>query len=201
MALVKCRECGAQVSKKAAACPECGAPAKKKTSMFTWLVLVVIGAVIFANLSSPPDRASVAAPVVLTDEQKKAREAELVVELKTIPAAEVQKNLDGYRELAELNPANEKYHKKVAYYEEKMTRYRQIQAQFSAWSGAHKDLERYIKKRLKDPDSYEHIETGYNDNGDHIMVLMRYRAKNSFGGFALESVRARCTIEGQCTVL
>src|SRR5438128_1059418 len=42
MALVKCKECGEQISKKAAACPKCGAPAKKKTSAFTWLVTILL---------------------------------------------------------------------------------------------------------------------------------------------------------------
>lgn len=43
MALVKCKECGQEVSHKAGACPKCGAPIKKKTSLFTWIVAVVAG--------------------------------------------------------------------------------------------------------------------------------------------------------------
>ncbi|PCQ44939.1 zinc-ribbon domain-containing protein [Citrobacter freundii] len=31
MALIKCKECGEQVSDKAASCPKCGAPIAKKT--------------------------------------------------------------------------------------------------------------------------------------------------------------------------
>ena len=42
MSLVKCKECGQGVSTKAASCPNCGAKAPKKTSLFTWLVLVLI---------------------------------------------------------------------------------------------------------------------------------------------------------------
>ncbi|RVS47000.1 zinc-ribbon domain-containing protein [Citrobacter freundii] len=30
MALIKCKECGEQVSDKAASCPKCGAPIAKK---------------------------------------------------------------------------------------------------------------------------------------------------------------------------
>lgn len=42
MSLVKCKECGQGVSTKAASCPNCGAKAPKKTSLFTWLVLILI---------------------------------------------------------------------------------------------------------------------------------------------------------------
>lgn len=40
--MMKCKECGEQVSTKAKTCPNCGAKAPKKTSILTWLVLVVI---------------------------------------------------------------------------------------------------------------------------------------------------------------
>ena len=43
MALVKCKECGQEVSQKASSCPKCGAPIKKKTSFFTWIVAIVLG--------------------------------------------------------------------------------------------------------------------------------------------------------------
>lgn len=43
MALVKCKECGQEVSQKATSCPKCGAPIKKKTSLFTWIVAIVLG--------------------------------------------------------------------------------------------------------------------------------------------------------------
>lgn len=50
MALRKCKECGQQISTKAASCPNCGAVLKKKTGCFTWLVagffiLVIIGVI------------------------------------------------------------------------------------------------------------------------------------------------------------
>ena len=195
MALVECKECGANISKKAAACPECGGPGRPRTSGFTWFVLIVIGLIVYVSSTMEPE----APPVALTPEQKQVREAELVAELKAIPAVEVKKNLEAYRELVKLNPGNEKYPIKVVYYEGKMVRYNKIQGQFS-WSGAHRSIERYVKARLKDPDSYEHIETRYNDNGDHLLVMTKYRAKNSFGGFAIETTQARCTIEGDCKV-
>jgi|26BtaG_2_1085354.scaffolds.fasta_scaffold00066_30 RNA polymerase subunit RPABC4/transcription elongation factor Spt4 len=54
MALVKCKECGSEVSTKAKVCPKCGAKAPKKTSMFTWLVLVVILVSVYNVMTSGP---------------------------------------------------------------------------------------------------------------------------------------------------
>lgn len=39
MALVKCKECGSEVSTSAKACPKCGAKPPKKTSRVTWVFL------------------------------------------------------------------------------------------------------------------------------------------------------------------
>lgn len=40
--MVKCKACGADISKNAKVCPQCGEPAPKKTSLFTWMVVGVI---------------------------------------------------------------------------------------------------------------------------------------------------------------
>jgi len=56
MALVKCGECGEQISDKAAACPKCGAPATKpkappaKTSGCAMVVLASILALAFGSI-------------------------------------------------------------------------------------------------------------------------------------------------------
>lgn len=42
MALTTCKECSAAISTKAVKCPKCGAPKKKKTSVFTWLVTIIL---------------------------------------------------------------------------------------------------------------------------------------------------------------
>ena len=45
MALVKCKECGKEMSDAAAACPNCGAKPPKKTSLLTWILggIVLVG--------------------------------------------------------------------------------------------------------------------------------------------------------------
>ena len=42
MALVKCKECGEQVSTSAKSCPKCGAKVPKRTSAVTWVALVFV---------------------------------------------------------------------------------------------------------------------------------------------------------------
>lgn len=58
MALTKCKECGAEVSKKAKQCPKCGAPAKKKTSFATWLVVALIVAGFVSSMVETGEQAA-----------------------------------------------------------------------------------------------------------------------------------------------
>lgn len=53
---------------------------------------------------------------------------------------------------------------------------------FSVWDGSHIKLIKFIKSNRNDPESFEHIETLYGDYGDTLIVGMRYRGKNQFGG-------------------
>lgn len=75
-------------------------------------------------------------------------------------------------------------------------RQERVEKAFSAWDGAHRNLERYITERLKDPDSYEHIETRYVDQGEHVVVYTKYRAKNSFGGYVIQEAGAKAKLDG-----
>lgn len=84
-------------------------------------------------------------------------------------------------------------------------RNRWIKNQFSAWSGAHRALEKLIIRNLNDEKSYEHIETTYRDVKDEsvrnelnqalendgfsqrvevgdLFIVTVFSAKNSFGG-------------------
>lgn len=72
----------------------------------------------------------------------------------------------------------------------------QIAPAFSAWDGSHLRLTRYIKEQLKDPDSYKHIKTTYQDNKDVILISTQYRAKNSFGGYVVSTATATAKIDG-----
>jgi hypothetical protein len=62
----------------------------------------------------------------------------------------------------------------------------------SGWDGSHRELVSALKDSLRDPDSFEHIETKItpvNDKGEHVL-LMRYRARNGFGGMNVGALMA-----------
>lgn len=63
-------------------------------------------------------------------------------------------------------------------------------------SGCHIGLRNEVIQSLKDPDSFEHIGTQFWDKDDYLIVLMKYRAKNSFGGYVVSSVRANVSLDG-----
>lgn len=57
----------------------------------------------------------------------------------------------------------------------------------NAFTGSVWQVKKYIKAKLKDPDSYESIEwSKVIQDGQNYKVRHKYRAKNSFGGFVVE---------------
>lgn len=62
------------------------------------------------------------------------------------------------------------------------TRQEKINELFSVFDGSHRNLEKIIIDNLNDPDSYEHIETQYNDNDTSLVIQTTYTAKNALGG-------------------
>ena len=69
----------------------------------------------------------------------------------------------------------------------------------SSWDGSCTKLVRAFKPHLKDPDSFEHIDTGFRRYDDYVLVVMKYRAKNSFGAFDVGTVTAKVNYD--CEVL
>jgi hypothetical protein len=53
----------------------------------------------------------------------------------------------------------------------------------SGWDGSNASLVQQVKNQLREPDSFEHIETRITPevNGKHN-ITMEYRARNGFGG-------------------
>ena len=73
---------------------------------------------------------------------------------------------------------------------------KKIEDQFHPWDGSHIKLERYIKKELmKDPESYDHMESGYKVIDDKLYVSIKFRGNNSFGGKVINKVLAICDKE------
>ena len=75
-------------------------------------------------------------------------------------------------------------------------RSKKIERLFSPFDGSHNKLERYIKKYMKDPESYEHIETTYMDKQDHVLVFTKFRGKNSIGALVINEVTATTDSDG-----
>lgn len=75
-------------------------------------------------------------------------------------------------------------------------RVEQLRQQFSAWDGSHRGVTASIKRSMNDPDSYEHVETRYSDQGSHLIVVTTFRGANAFGGKVLTTVKAKTDLHG-----
>lgn len=73
MALIKCEECGNDVSTEAKACPKCGAKVKKPASRLSKLVVVLIGVAIIGSIVTAEPEAP---PPPATPEQTAEKAAE-----------------------------------------------------------------------------------------------------------------------------
>jgi len=71
-----------------------------------------------------------------------------------------------------------------------------IEKQFSGWDGSHPKLSRMIEVKCRNPDSYEHIDTKFRDDGNSIFVITKYRAENGFGGMTIGTVSANVDFKG-----
>lgn len=71
----------------------------------------------------------------------------------------------------------------------------------SAWDGSVWQVEHYLKRRLKDPDSFEAMEWGkvILVPGGTYQARCLYRAKNSFGGYVVEQVLVDLDRDGNVT--
>lgn len=84
MAIVKCHECGSEVSTEAAACPKCGAKPKIKLSVIHWIGILVGLLIIYIFITAPdneqvnnspaetikPDAAEAISPANVTPEKE-----------------------------------------------------------------------------------------------------------------------------------
>lgn len=78
----------------------------------------------------------------------------------------------------------------------KSERQNKINSQFSGYDGSHSTLKRVVKENMKDPSSFDHIKTNYEDNGSYILVQMSYRGKNSFGAKVIQTTTAKIDLDG-----
>jgi len=106
MALIKCKECGNEVSTTAATCPKCGAKVKKKTGCLTWavgcfVVLVVIG-IVSSNLDESKKQ-EVQRQQAVVQQKEEAAKKEAVAAMTPEQQAEFEKKEAAERAAQELN--------------------------------------------------------------------------------------------------
>ncbi|WBX85418.1 hypothetical protein [Sphingosinicella microcystinivorans] len=100
--------------------------------------------------------------------------------------AEEEKKRKAEREAQQAREAAEKAAAEAARRQEE-EKQAQKEAQFkcaSSWDGSIQGIEYAIAAKLRDPDSFQHIETSIGpvqENGTQLFV-MKYRARNGFGG-------------------
>ena len=73
----------------------------------------------------------------------------------------------------------------------------------SSWDGSHRTVKNWTVENLKDPESFDHIETKVtpvNDKGEHTLI-MKYRARNGFGGMSIGSVVATYKTDCSATIV
>jgi len=139
--LIKCKACGAEISKNAKECPHCGEPVPKSTSLFTWFILIVLIFAFIGNLlpessnySSSTTTSTTYTPPIkpvkpieptqaeIEKKQKiieEERTSDILAKLKKLPAKKVNENYNLYKELVEMYPGNAKYTAKMKYYNDK----------------------------------------------------------------------------------
>lgn len=74
-------------------------------------------------------------------------------------------------------------------------RQKRIKDQFG-WGGAHMNLRNAVKETMNDPDSFDHVNTVYNDMGDHLVVKMTFRGANAFGGKVMNNITVKTSLDG-----
>lgn len=146
--------------------------------------------------------------IVVKSHEAKENTSELERQLNSNPNMSKQDQLAIYEQLALGNPNNKKYIsarydlrneiqeiKKEKAKKELIEK--SLKSQFSEWDGSHRALEKYIKESMNDPDSYEHVSTKYWIVDDHLVVLTKFRGKNSFGAIVTNSIKAKISLDGR----
>lgn len=89
--------------------------------------------------------------------------------------------------IAELGPQDQITTTTTSKTSSKSTRVNNSDVTNSPWDGSVYQVKRYVKSRLKYPDSYESVNWGkVREIGNNYEVSHVYRAKNSFGAYVVE---------------
>ncbi|MFW6277093.1 MAG: hypothetical protein ACOC1J_00380, partial [Prolixibacteraceae bacterium] len=76
-------------------------------------------------------------------------------------------------------------------------RVQKLKEYFNPWQGDHIAVTRYVKMNMNDPGSFDHVETLYWDNGDHLIIQTKFRGENAYGAMVLNTIKAKVNLEGE----
>ena len=186
--LVKCRTCDKEIAKSAKTCPHCGEkkPTKKKTNIKMVLLGILVVGVLFAFFG--PTDEQIETEKKLKIEQKKEKIAQLLAEVKKIPADNYEENYFGYKKLVDLEPTNKDYVKKLKHYKAK---YDFIE---SMCSTCRIEARKRNKASLNNPQTYKTVT--YIDKWDNGTYYYQeeFIGKNAFGVESKLISKFKCTI-------
>jgi hypothetical protein len=123
----------------------------------------------------------------------KAKEQQLIAQLQTVPADDLDAYRDLYQQLVALSPTNASYKRKYEDYNSRTVRRNAAERdrirrfgpapQASAWDGTYSEVKNYLQATMNDPSSLEGLECTqvyYVERG--WLVGCNYRGRNAFGG-------------------
>lgn len=182
------------------------------------IVLAALGLGVLIAVGTVMTNREEARLMALRDSDPEAYERETQAEvdalealLRDIPATDYPTNIEHYERLVVLRPDEARYQAKVNHYRQKWADHRADAARreaeaeaartaeerrkgfhcLSKWDGSHTGVVTYLKERLHDRDSFEHVETRITPEADgQHRLMMTYRAKNGFGALRLSGLVA-----------
>lgn len=80
---------------------------------------------------------------------------------------------------------------------QKEERQEHIQSMFSSIDGSNMAITDYLKQKLDDPDSYEHVETKWVERQDRLIIYTTFRANNRFGAKIKQVVKAEVSLNNE----
>jgi len=216
-----CTKCKSELEENKKFCSNCGAKVQTKNNSkkgcLGFIILFVIIAYFMSDTGNNFDEYSLRGGKIMyttTDLNVRSKPSIKGKKLKTLPPnskiISANENKDGWVFVGDLDSVglgfvSSKYLQNKSFSKEELEKmklerdaanelYRlknNVKNQFSSWDESHKKLVKYTKNNLKDPSSFEHIETNYwppytdtniKANANTYRVRMRYTATNSFGG-------------------
>ena len=70
--------------------------------------------------------------------------------------------------------------------------------QFSLWNGSHRKTVEYVKERMHNPKSFEHVETRYIDYAEkgYCVIQMKYRGTNLYNAIVTNLIWVKVDLHG-----